>query len=151
MSSMCFGSSALSRAPGRIRRTKLALDAGRQPGSKPGLSVSANQEREASGSIAGEPMRRITYLSNIECCPYRIPAAMPERLGSAPGPRGIFPEDGVQSLGEEIRVQFRKDQWRTQLDDVVMRPVRAGEDTAVAQPIDDVGSLKRCRLSRFAI
>src|SRR6267143_5365945 len=54
--------------------------------------------------------------------------------GSAPGPRGIFPEDGVQGLDEEIRIRFRKDQRRAQLEDVVMRTIRAGEDAAVAQP-----------------
>src|SRR6266850_3894339 len=71
--------------------------------------------------------------------------------GSALWLRGIFPENIVQGLGEEICVRFRKDQRRAQLDDVVVRTVRAGEDAAVAQPIDDVGGLERRRLSRFTI
>jgi hypothetical protein len=33
---------------------------------RPGVSASASQEREASSSIAGEPTRRITYLSTYK-------------------------------------------------------------------------------------
>ena len=65
--------------------------------------------------------------------------------------RGIFLEDRVQGLDEEIRVRFRKDQRRAQLENVVMRTVGAGKDAAVAQSIDDVRCLKRRRLSRFAV
>src|SRR5882724_8409438 len=71
--------------------------------------------------------------------------------GSALWLRGIFPENIVQGLGEEIRVRFRKDQRRAQLEDVVVRAVRAGEDAAIAQPVDDVGGLERRWLPRFAI
>src|SRR6267378_7313556 len=77
--------------------------------------------------------------------------AMRGKLDSALWLRGIFSENVVQGFGEEICVRFRKDQRRAQLDDVVVRTVRAGEDAAVAQPIDDVGGLERRRLSRLAI
>src|SRR5258706_2064926 len=76
---------------------------------------------------------------------------MPERPSSAPSLRGILPEDRVQGLGEKICVRFRKDQRRAQLEDVVVRTVRAGKDAAVTQPVDDVRCLQRRRLSRFAI
>src|SRR6266850_6648572 len=77
--------------------------------------------------------------------------ALPVRPVSAPGLGGIFLEDGVQSSNEEICVRLRKDQRRAQLDDIVVRTVRTGEDAAIAQPINDVGGLERRLLPRFAI
>ncbi len=50
-------------------------------------------------------------------------------------------EDFVQRGGEQIGVGIRENQWRTKLDDVVVRAVGASEDAAFAEAIDDIGGL----------
>jgi len=64
---------------------------------------------------------------------------------------GVFGEDGVQSHDEEIGVGLRENQWRAELDHVVMRAVGAGEDAAFAQTIDDVRSLIGRRFASLTI
>jgi len=56
--------------------------------------------------------------------------------------RGVFLQNGIQRFHEKIRVGFGEYQRRSQLDDVVMRAVGAGENAAIAKPIDDIGGLE---------
>src|SRR5215472_7903931 len=56
---------------------------------------------------------------------------------------GIFLEDLVQRGQEEVGVLLGEQERRPQLDHVVMRAVGAGEDSALAQPVHDVGGFER--------
>ena len=63
----------------------------------------------------------------------------------------IFFQDFLERVDEEVRIALRKNQRRTELDDIVMRAVRAGEDAAFAEAVHDVRSLVGCGLASLAI
>lgn len=64
---------------------------------------------------------------------------------------GIFFQDFLERGDKEVRIGLRKNQRRTELDDVVMWAVCAGEDAAFAEAVHDVSSLVVCGLASLAI
>jgi hypothetical protein len=70
------------------------------------------------------------------------------RLGQ--GLRGIFGQDCLESRTERRRIALGKNERGAKLDHVVMRAVRACENSSVAQSIYDVRGVKRRWFSRFA-
>src|SRR6267154_156699 len=63
----------------------------------------------------------------------------------------VFHQDGVECHVEEICVRLGENERGAELDDVVMRPVGAGEDAAFAQAVHDIGVLYCRRLAGLAI
>ena len=78
-------------------------------------------------------MRMITVMSTNNR--HKLGALLLAGLG------GVFGKDLVEGYGKKIRVGPRENQRGTQLDDVVMRPVCAGQDATLAQAVDDVRGL----------
>jgi hypothetical protein len=56
--------------------------------------------------------------------PLDVQAATADKLAARL--RGVFPKDGLERSHKKRRVRFREHQRRTQLNNVVMRAVRAG-------------------------
>src|ERR1700694_2760390 len=73
------------------------------------------------------------------------PTLLSPRLGC------VFAQDRFQCGDEQIGIRFRKNQRWPQLDHIVMRPVRPGENAAVAQAVYDVIRLLRRRLAVFPV
>lgn len=57
------------------------------------------------------------------------------------GLRGIFAKDVGERGCEQFRIGRGEDERRTELDDVVVRTIGAGEDTAFSQAVHDVRGL----------
>src|SRR5438067_6092586 len=74
-----------------------------------------------------------------------------ELLSTSSGLCRIFLEDGIQSFQEKIRIGFGENERRPQLDDIMMRPVRTGENAALAKPIHYIRCLQRRCHARFAV
>src|SRR5262249_54438560 len=96
--------------------------------------------------------------------PTRPPAqtAMPSPLSSASttsragryhvsSASGVLAQYLVEPPHEEVRIDLRKDQRRSHLEDVAERTVGAGEHTELAQAVDDVGGLFGRGLERRAV
>ena len=126
MSSICFGSCAPSKSYIFFCDPLSKAAASRLRCSASGCSAWTSVARTGVGQLFDHVIGVGDQLGSLFD---QLIGGKTHRFGdvaSAPGPRGIFPEDGVQSPGEEIPVRFRKDQRWAQLEDVVMRTVRAG-------------------------
>ena len=66
-------------------------------------------------------------------------------------PRAVFRQHLVERREEEPRVAVREDERRPELEDVVVRAVRAGQHPALAEAVHDVGRLLRGRLEARAV
>src|ERR1700722_3652414 len=63
----------------------------------------------------------------------------------------VFRQHEIERIDKKIRIRFRENQRWPQLDDVMPRPVRARQDSALAQPIYNVVRLRRRRSARIAV
>src|SRR5271170_5622172 len=91
----------------------------------------------------GKPIGVITALSTNNWC--KLQGLQLAGLG------GVFGEDCVEGGDKKIGVGLRENQRGTELDHVVVRAIRSGEDAAFAQAIDDVRSLLGCWFACRAI
>jgi hypothetical protein len=121
-------------------RAKFAQQARRQAARQAG---GERQREPGEGYVQlhrGNSVRFITILST-----YRI---IMRRMIWA---RGVFGENLAQGVREYGGVSFTNDQGRPELDDIVIRPVGAGEDAALAESIDDVSGMRGGGGARVAI
>lgn len=51
---------------------------------------------------------------------------------------GVFLQDRTERLDKQIRVSLRKNQRRSQLNHIVVRPIGPCQNAAFAQPVHDV-------------
>ena len=65
--------------------------------------------------------------------------------------RCVLRQDGIERCIEKVGIGLGENEWGPEFDDVVMRPVGAGEDAAFAQTVHNIGGLHCRRLARFAI
>jgi len=56
--------------------------------------------------------------------------------------RRIFLQNAVERFAEISRIGFAENQWRPQLDNVVVGSVGPGKDAFFAQPVHYIGGLR---------
>jgi hypothetical protein len=65
--------------------------------------------------------------------------------------RRVFLEDRIQRCDEQVCICLREYQWRAQLDYVVVRTIRSGQDAAITQAIYGIRRLLGRGLAGFAV